>query len=182
MDWGEGDARPVLPSRKFAPVSREVGYHRRPSLTTLLGVDRRRPPMSLLEVLTAITITGIVVSAAARGWSRFADRVAVEAAQGAVLNGYRRAQSAARAWGRPAEITVSTDSIVIRTIGIADTVELWRAPGPARSGVALTPATHVSSFGASGLATGPANVSHVLQRGAVRRAVIVSRLGRVRVR
>ena len=138
--------------------------------------------MSMFELLVGLSILGILTTAAVQTWSRFADRVAVEAAQGTVLNAYRRAQSAARAWGRPSEVTVSTDSIVLRTVGIADTVVLWRAPGPARTGVLLTPTNHVSSFGASGLATGVANVSHVLQRGATRRTVVVSRLGRVRVR
>jgi type II secretory pathway pseudopilin PulG len=137
--------------------------------------------MSLFELMIALSVTGILTTTAVQAWTRFADRVAVEAAQGAVLNAYRRAQSAARAWGRPAEITVSTDSIVIRTVGISDTVVLWRAPGPARSGVLLTPSSHVSSFGTSGVATGAANVSHVLQRGSVRRTVVVSRLGRVKV-
>ncbi len=138
--------------------------------------------MSLFELLVALSVAGILAAAAVQTWTRFADRVAVEAVQGTVFNAYRRAQSAARAWGRPSEIAVNADSIVIRTVGITDTVVLWRAPGPARTGVLLTPASHVSSFAASGLATGVANVSHVLQRGATRRTVVVSRLGRVRVR
>jgi type II secretory pathway pseudopilin PulG len=138
--------------------------------------------MSILEVLVALSILGILTSATVQTWTKFADRAAVEAAQGTVLNAYRRAQSAARGWGRPAEVTIAADSIIVRTVGISDTVALWRAPGPARTGVSLTPASHVASFAASGLATGVSNVSHVLQRGTVRRTVVVSRLGRVRVR
>ena len=137
--------------------------------------------MSLLEIVVALTLLGLLTTTSVHTWTRFADRVAVEAAQGAVLNAYRRAQSAARTWGRPSEIAITADSIVIRTVGITDTVVLWRAPGPARTGVLLTPASHVVAFTASGLATGAANFTHVLQRGAIRRTVVVSRLGMVRV-
>lgn len=138
--------------------------------------------MSLFEALLALAVVAILTGAATVTSRRFADRIAVEAAQGNVLNAYRRAQSAARTWGRPAELSVATDSIVIRTIGIADTVVLWQAPGPGRTGVSLTPTAHVALFGANGLATGAGNVSHILQKGGTRRVVVVSRLGRVKTR
>jgi hypothetical protein len=47
--------------------------------------------------------------------------------------------------------------------------------------VVVAPNSHVTAFHPSGVAMGVANVTHVLTRGAARRQVVVSRLGRVRV-
>lgn len=138
--------------------------------------------MSLLEVLTALATSGLLLAGAVQQAHRYRDRLAVDRAQSLVLNSYRRAQSAARAWGRPAELLVSGDSIVIRSMGIADSVELARLPGPRQDGVALAPPSHRAVFSPSGLALGAANVTHSLSRGAVQRAVVVSRLGRVLAR
>ena len=137
--------------------------------------------MSLLELCFAIVVGALVVAGGALSLGRFTDRVRVEAMAGTLLNAYRRTQSVARAWGRPAELVVSADSIVIRAVAASSATVVWREPGPATLGVAVSPAVHVAGFAPSGVATGSANVSHVLTRGAARRQVIVSRLGRVRV-
>jgi len=137
--------------------------------------------VSLLELVTAACLIAVLATLGARGAATMADRIAVENAQGAVLNAYRRTQSVARAWGRPAEVVVTVDSIVIRVVSPSARNVLWRAPGPRGSGVTLSPASHTTTFAANGMATGAANVTHLLQRGAVSRRVVVSRLGRVRV-
>ena len=136
---------------------------------------------TLLELLVTMIVLGVVVSTV--GWTaaRWSNRARVDAAAGVLLDAYRRTQSVARAWGRPAELVVTGDSLVIRAVWLSESTEVWRAPGPVQSGVSLTPPLHVAAYLPSGLAAGPANVSHVLQRGTVRRQVIVSRLGRVRV-
>ncbi len=137
--------------------------------------------MSLLDLLFVLALTGALLVGGATSLSRFTDRARVEAVAGTLLNAYRRAQSVARAWGRPAEIVISADSIVIRALTASSSTIVWREPGPSTLGVAVTPAVHIAAFAPSGVATGPSNVSHVLTRGATRRQVIVSRLGRVRV-
>ena len=137
--------------------------------------------MSLLELCFAMAVGAVLVASGATSLGRFTDRARVETVAGTLLNAYRRTQSIARAWGRPAELVVSADSIVIRAIAASSSTIVWREPGPATLGVAVTPAVHVAGFAPSGLATGSANVSHVLTRGAARRQIIVSRLGRVRV-
>jgi len=137
--------------------------------------------MSSLELTLVLVVIGFLTTLGVRGAGSVADRVAVEAAQGSILNAYRRTQSVARAWGRPAELVVTIDSLVIRVVTPIDTSVLWRAPGPGRDGISLTPSAHVTTFGPSGMATGAANVTHLLQRGAVSRRVVVSRLGRVKV-
>lgn len=138
--------------------------------------------MTLFEAVLALSILSILTLAGTTSARRFADRAAVESAQGDVLNAYRRAQSAARAWGRPAEIVVSADSIVVRTVGVGDSVVVWRKAGPAGSGVSLTPAVHVTAFSANGLLSGAGNVTYALEKGSTKRTVVLSRLGRVRVR
>lgn len=137
--------------------------------------------MTLIELLVAVAIVGAIASLAAWTAARWADRARVETVAGLVLDAYRRAQAVARAWGRPAEVVVSADSLVIRAVWHQETTEVWRAPGPAQTGVALTPAQHTTTFLPTGAAQGIANVSHLLARGTARRQVVVSRLGRVRV-
>ncbi len=137
--------------------------------------------MSLIEIVIALVVAGMLAAVGATSLARFADRARVETTAAGILTAYRRAQSAARAWNRPAELVVAEDSVVIRTAGPTGPTVLWRGPGPTQAGVALTPATHVSTFGPSGLGMGVANVTHVLVRGGVRRQLVVSRLGRVRV-
>jgi Tfp pilus assembly protein FimT len=137
--------------------------------------------LSLVDLLLAIALTGALLAGGATSLGRFTDRSRVEAVAGSLQNAYRRAQSVARAWGRPAEIVISPDSIVIRALSQSSPTVVWRETGPAALGVAVAPALHVLAFAPSGLAMGAANVSHVLTRGGARRQVIVSRLGRVRV-
>jgi len=137
--------------------------------------------VSLTELAAAASLITLLSALGARGVARTADRIAVEQVQGAILNAYRRTQSVARAWGRPAEVVISIDSIVIRIVSPLAANVLWRAPGPGGSGVTLSPLNHTTTFAANGMATGVANVTHLLQRGAVSRRVVVSRLGRVRV-
>lgn len=137
--------------------------------------------MTLIELLVAVAIVGAIASLTTWTAARWADRARVETAAGQVLDAYRRAQAVARAWGRPAEVVVSADSLVIRAVWHQETTEVWRGLGPAQAGVALTPGQHTTTFLPTGAARGVANVSHLLVRGTARRQVVVSRLGRVRV-
>ncbi|MDX2058574.1 MAG: hypothetical protein SFV24_12285 [Gemmatimonadales bacterium] len=136
--------------------------------------------MTLTEIMLATTLAACLAVPAILAASAGADRARVTTVQAAVLEAYRTAQAAARAQGRPATVEIAPDSIVVRSLGTADTVVVLRKPGPAAAGVSLTPAGHVATFGPNGLATGAANVTHRLARGATVRQVVVSRLGRAR--
>ncbi|MBM4187127.1 MAG: hypothetical protein FJ206_07425 [Gemmatimonadetes bacterium] len=135
--------------------------------------------MSLIELATALSVVAVLTAGVVRMSAHQRDRLATEQAQGRVVDGYRRATGLARAWGRPAELVVAADSIVLRSVGVSDTAVVVREPGPSLHGVDLTPSIHRVQFAASGLATGPANVTHTLVRGISRRTVVVSRLGRL---
>jgi len=137
--------------------------------------------VTLLEAMAGLAILGILLGLVFGTVGRWADRARVDLAAGQLLDAYRRAQAVARAWGRPAELVVTPDSLVVRAVWHSESTEVWRAAGPSAAGVALTPSVHVAQFQPSGVAGGIANVTHVLTRGAITRRVVVSRLGRVRV-
>ena len=136
--------------------------------------------MTSLELSVALTIVGTVAGAIGRIATGEADRSRVVAAQGAVLDAYRLGHSLASALGRPAEVLVTADSILVRSIGAVDTIVARRAAGPAAGGVDISPRVHSTRFSPTGLAVGAANVTHLFTRGGVTRQVIVSRLGRIR--
>jgi len=137
--------------------------------------------LTLLEMLLTLSVLGLLLGLAAGTAGRWADRARVELATAQLLDAYRRTRSVARAWGRPAELVITADSLVVRAVWHAESTEVWRGPGPAQAGVALSPTVHITQFLPSGGAGGVANVTHLLVRGAARRQVVVSRLGRIRV-
>jgi len=136
--------------------------------------------MTAAELAIAMTIVGSLTAAVVRVASTEADRARVVAAEASVLEAYRLGQSLAAALGRPAEVLISSDSIVVRSVAGSDTVVVTRSPGPGSRGVSLSPVGHAARFAPTGLAIGAANVTHVFTRGAVTRRVVVSRLGRIR--
>jgi type II secretory pathway pseudopilin PulG len=133
-----------------------------------------------MELGLALSVVGTLATGVVKTAANQADRARVVAAQGAVLDAYRQGQAAAAAFGRPAEVLICADSIVVRSIGMADTIVVRRLVGPESSGVAISPRSHSTRFGPTGLAIGAANVTHTLTRGSVTRQVVVSRLGRIR--
>ena len=137
--------------------------------------------MTTAELATVAGIVGILAAQLVRTAATEADRVRVTVSQGAVLEAYRDARAAATALGRPAEVVVGTDSIVVRSVGTTDTIVLSRRPGPAAAGVTISPATHLSRYGPDGLGMGVGNATIRLARGLVTRQLVVSRLGRIRV-
>ena len=137
--------------------------------------------MTAAEVVTVAGIIGALAAQLVRTVAAEADRVRVTASQGAVLEAYRNARAAAVALGRPAEVAVAADSIVVRSVGLTDTIVISRRPGPAAAGVTIAPAAHLTRFGSDGLGVGVGNATIRLGRGLVVRQLIVSRLGRIRV-
>jgi type II secretion system protein H len=139
---------------------------------------------TLLELMVVLAVAGILAGMLAPGIGSLADRVAVEHQAARLLSAYRTAWLTARVRQRLALLRVSPDTLSIRTVpgaGSADTTLEWIAAGPAAAGVALASPPHTAVFGPDGVAMGFSNARHVLTRGGASRAVVVSRLGRVRM-
>lgn len=154
-------------------LSQVGGYHR---------VMRRG--VTLLELLVVLVIIGILVGMVVPSAASLTDRMAVEHEAGRLLVAYRSAWLTARVQHRLALLSVTSDSLAIRTVsgaGAPDTVLAWLAPGPGVAGVSIQGAPHTTVFAPYGAAMGFANTRHVLRKGGASRQVVVSRLGRVRV-
>ncbi|MEO8453187.1 MAG: type II secretion system protein [Gemmatimonadota bacterium] len=143
--------------------------------------DTDRAGVTVLELLVCLVILGAVAALLVWPSIRFDDRLRVEAEAGRLLEAYREARRWALVGNTTAELVVTADSLTIRAQFDGLPIMVWQEPGPVRSGVSLMPPTHVTAFTSRGLAGGVGNVAHVLTRGAARRQVVVSRLGRVRV-
>jgi prepilin-type N-terminal cleavage/methylation domain-containing protein len=143
-----------------------------------------RRGVTLLELLVALAIAGVLAGIVVPSAGSLADRLAVEHEAGRLLVAYRSAWLTARVQHRLALLRVTTDSLAVWTVssaGAPDTVLTWLAPGPGPAGVSISGAPHTTVFAPYGAAMGFANTTHVLARGNASRQVVVSRLGRVRV-
>ena len=76
-------------------------------------------------------------------------------------------------------LSIGPDSMTIRIAG--DVSDVWGTGGPGPSGVTLEGSTRRMTFSPLGYTTGLSNATFALSRGAARRTVVVSRLGRVRL-
>jgi prepilin-type N-terminal cleavage/methylation domain-containing protein len=134
---------------------------------------------SLIELLLVLAILGLTTGIALPGFRRLGDSLAVQHATLGIISAHRRARMSAILRSRPLELTVAAESLVIRerTGGLV----LWRTPGPTATGVALAGPVRNLSFSPVGLTEGLANATFRLTRGSATRAVVVSRLGRLRI-
>lgn len=130
----------------------------------------------------ALALLGLLLALSAPGGAALLDRFRVQEAASALIGAHARAQLIAVAEQRVILLTLSPDSLVLRAVeSPADTVERWRAAGPAVLGVQLAGTPRTVGFAPSGVAFGVANGSYTLVRGSARKQVVVSRYGRVRV-
>lgn len=137
---------------------------------------------TLIELLLVLIILGLVLLLGLPRVGQLHDRLAVEQAVARLLEAHARARLLAVAERRVAVLSLSADSIVISVVeGAADTTPRWRARGTLADGVSTTGLPRRVLFGPAGAATGAANGTYVVTRGAARRQVIVSRYGRIRV-
>jgi prepilin-type N-terminal cleavage/methylation domain-containing protein len=134
---------------------------------------------TLIELLLVLAILGLTTGIALPAFRRFGDGLAVQHATLGIVSAHRRARMSAVLRSRSVELTVAVDSLVIRERGGGPV--LWRTPGPALDGVDLAGPSRTLSFSPVGLTDGLANATFRLTRGAATRAVVVSRLGRLRI-
>ena len=142
------------------------------------------PPrgFTLVELLLAIALAGLLLIFAVPGLGAIRDRQAVDAAASAVTAAHARARIVARLERRLALLVLTSDSIVLRVVAApGDTLERWRGAGPGDGGVTTAGLPRTVLFAPSGVTMGLANGTYSVARGDFRKQVIVSRYGRVRV-
>jgi Tfp pilus assembly protein FimT len=128
--------------------------------------------MAVIAALAALAVP----SAAGLLGGAYTERAARE-----LMAAHRVARFTAIARSRPTLLEVFPESLVVRVLRGPDTLPVWRAPGPATLGVSLEGPDYPLAFAPTGLPRGVGNATYRLQRGATRRQVIVSRLGRLRI-
>ena len=136
---------------------------------------------TLVELLLAVALMAVVSGIAIPRLQRPLDRLAVERAVYDLAAAHFRARMTAIARNRVTLLMVSADSIRMRVLAGRDTVTMWAREGGGAYGVRVTGPSRWLRFHPSGVGFGLANGSWTFSRGATRRRVIVSRLGRLRV-
>jgi prepilin-type N-terminal cleavage/methylation domain-containing protein len=137
--------------------------------------------MTLIELLVAVVIIGILAGAAAPRVAELRDRYLVSAAAASIAGAHNRARIHAVLESRVTELEVRADSLIIRVVTPTATNVIWSIPGPIADGVTFSSPARKLSFAPTGVALGFANATFVVNHGNARRQVIVSRMGRVRV-
>jgi len=136
---------------------------------------------SLPELIVVIALVAIASALVVPSLRYAMDRRSVENATQAFIQAHAEARLVAIESQRTALLTLSADSMVLRTARGGDTLVVWRRPGPASFGVTVTGPAHLFRFIPYGYSIGASNTSYTLTRGAARRKVIIARYGRVRV-
>ena len=138
-----------------------------------------RQGFSLIELLLVLAVMGILLSLALPRLAVILDSIEVQTAAARLVAAHQRARMMAVTGGRVLVLSVRADSLIISTR--ADAASLWSQSGPAQAGVALEGAARQFTFSPEGLTLGLSNATLRLRRGSATRAVVVSRLGRVRI-
>jgi prepilin-type N-terminal cleavage/methylation domain-containing protein len=134
---------------------------------------------SLIELVTTLTVAGVLLALAVPRWARFQDGVAVRQAALEVATFYQAARHAAIRRATRVRIELQRDSLRAVFEGARDSTFLvW--PGPSWRGVGLDATRAVIRLNPTGLGYGAANSTIVLQRGAVAESLTTSRLGRLK--
>lgn len=141
-----------------------------------------RRGFSLPEIIMVVALFGILAGIALPRVHAMLESIAVEGAARQIGAAHLRARAEAVMGGRVALLDLAPDTLRIRTVSGNDTVVVWRAPGPATDGIVLTGPQRPLVYSPLGLTLGVSNGTWHLAYGGASRDVIVSRLGRLRIR
>jgi prepilin-type N-terminal cleavage/methylation domain-containing protein len=138
-----------------------------------------RRGVTLIELVLVLAVLGLTTAITLPAFRRMEESLAVQHAALGIISAHRRARMSSILRSRPLELTVAADSLSIRERGT--TAILWFAAGPAADGVALAGPPRSFTFSPVGLTDGLSNATIRLTRGTATRAIVVSRLGRLRL-
>jgi Tfp pilus assembly protein FimT len=130
---------------------------------------------TLLELTLVLTVTALLLSVALPRFEAVRDSLAVNRAARRIVAAHSRARMSAVLQSRAMDLAISQAGLAIRPAGAA--ADLWQGEGPGADGVTLTGSVRRITFSPVGVSTGLSNGSYPLSRG----AVVISRLGRVRI-
>jgi prepilin-type N-terminal cleavage/methylation domain-containing protein len=135
--------------------------------------------VTLVELVIAILILGVLASMAVPRLAAWSDRLAVLRAVEQVAGFHRRARLRAVLNSTRVGVAFSAESLTAVALGPPDSTILSEA-GPARLGVSLTASRSSIRLYPNGLGVGAANTKIVLKKGEVAGSLTVSRLGRLK--
>jgi prepilin-type N-terminal cleavage/methylation domain-containing protein len=138
-----------------------------------------RDGFTLPELMLVVAVAGILLGIAVPRISGALDRIEVAAAANQIAAAHGRARLLAITRSQVVVLTVDSLALTIRPRGLP--TPLWSAPGPDHSRVSLAGGTRTFTFSPEGFTLGFSNATLRLGRGSATRAVVVSRLGRVRI-
>jgi prepilin-type N-terminal cleavage/methylation domain-containing protein len=141
-----------------------------------------RRGFSLPELLLVLAIVGVLTAIALPPTRTLLDGVAVENGARQIRAAHFRARMHAIAFGQVTLLDLGANLIRIRSVSGPDTVLTWQAAGPAADGLTLSGPAHPLVYSPLGLTMGVSNGTWHLTYGSASRDVIVSRLGRMRIR
>ncbi|HEY8259243.1 MAG TPA: GspH/FimT family pseudopilin [Gemmatimonadales bacterium] len=134
---------------------------------------------TLIETLLSLVVLALLLGIMLPRFGAVRDQLAVNDEAGRIAAAHRRARTTAILMSRPVVLTISADSLAVNE---ADSAPTWIQPGPAASGVSLAGGMRQLTFSPVGITTGLSNATFRLTRGDASRTVVVSRLGRLRIR
>jgi type IV fimbrial biogenesis protein FimT len=137
-----------------------------------------RRGFTLLELVVVLSLVGVLLSIALPRLDRLHDSITVERAAQEIVSAHQRARILAIARSRSTVLTVGPNQLSIQLRG-ADTI--WSTSGPQAMGVSLSGPPRTMTFSPVGMTMGLSNATFNLTRGSAIRAVVVSRLGRLRI-
>lgn len=137
---------------------------------------------TLLELLIGLTIAALLLGLILPTGAALHDRLLTEDTANHILSAYVRGRLVAQGEQRESGLLLAADSTVITVIeSPLDTIVRWRDRGVGAPGVTIIGLPARIRFAPSGVTLGVANLTYTLSRGSIRRQVVVSRYGRVRI-
>lgn len=148
---------------------------------TLVGMTRSmrciRRGFTLLELLAALAIGGVLLTLGIRSLVTMRDALAVRTASRTLAGAFSIARATALAQHETVLLLVTPEVALVRHAGAAD--DSWRAV--LDDNVQLEGAPRIHRYAPDGLMLDVGAATYTLRRGASMRRVIVAKYGRVRI-
>ena len=133
-----------------------------------------------MELLIALVVAGLLLGVTLPRFGEFRDRLSVDEEVRRLVSAHRRARITAILQSTQVVLSIAPDLLSIRADSGPEVS--WDEAGPTARGVELAGGPKKLTFSPIGITTGVSNATFTLRRGGAAKSVIVSRLGRLRVK